>query len=305
MTNALNAEAQAAGGKADLPVLEYQDVDEPQIADFKKFADAAQAWAARNPQLSPDRIADSAIAAMITVSPDCHTSYVNATGQVFRSWQSAGGGSGARVPTSGRNVFGPDANGLQAIVLDRGIAYLTFRAWTVTGTYKIDEQVRVALDRALAAGAKAWLFDLRGNPGGINAHVVASFFLNGEPTLRTTVKTGLAGTASADRGLRLPDAYQLPIVVIVNGRSASASEFFALSLKENGRATIVGATTVGCLGATAPTAMRDGSELDVTVEEYVGARSGAAYNNKGIPPDVSVDDAGAVDRAIDILKAKL
>jgi carboxyl-terminal processing protease len=157
----------------------------------------------------------------------------------------------------------------------------------------------------VGAGAKAWLFDLRGNPGGNGADAAASFFLNGEPTLKTTVKTGDAGTATANLDLRLASAYQLPIAIVLNSRSASATEVFALSLRENKRATLVGATTIGCLGAETPTTMTDGSELDVTVEEYVGAQTGAAYNNKGIPPDIATDDASAVDQAIALLKQKL
>ncbi len=306
MTTALNEEAKAAGGKADLAALEYQDVDEPQLADFKKFADAVSVWAARNPQLTPDRIADTAIAAMIRVSPDCHTSYISRSRQVYRSRPDTGAtGTGARVPSTGTQLFGPDANALQTRLLPGAIAYVTFGQWTVNATYRITDQLRLALDKAVAAGAKAWLFDLRGNPGGNGADAVASWFLNGEPTLRTTVKTGNAGTATANKDLRLPAAYQLPIVVVVNGRSASATEIFALSLKENGRATIVGGTTVGCLGAEVPTGMSDGSELDVAVQEYIGAQTGAVYNNKGIPPDVTADDASAVDKAIEILRTKL
>jgi hypothetical protein len=305
MVDAITREAKASGGTSDFPALEFQDSSDTQLADFKAFADAAAAFAARNPQLSPDRIADTAIAAMIQIAPDCHTSYIGKTGQVFRSRVESFTGSGAQVPTSGTTVFGPDANGLQAKILPGGIAYVTFRQWAVTGTYRITDELRKALDAAVNAGAKAWLFDLRGNPGGNGADAAASFFLNGEPTLKTTVKTGNAGTASANKDLRLPDRYQLPIAIVLNARSASATEVFAQSLSENKRATLVGATTVGCLGAESPTAFSDGGELDVTVEEYVGAQTGAAYNNKGIPPDIAADDASAVDKAIAVLKQKL
>jgi Peptidase family S41 len=304
MIDALKTEARSSGGKDDFPALDLQDSTETELDDFKKFADAASAFALRNPQLSPDRIADSAIAAMIAVAPDCHTSYVNKSRQVFRSRPESISGTGPQVP-SGRQVFGPDANGLQAKILPSGIAYITFSTWAVNGTYRIVDELRKALDAAVAAGARAWLFDLRGNPGGNGADAAASFFLNGEATLKVEVKTGSAGTATANKDLRLPAAYQLPIAVVLNGRSASATEVFALSLKENQRATLVGAPTVGCLGAETPTAMTDGSELDVTVEEYVGAQTGAAFNNKGIPPDVTADDASAIDKAIAILTAKL
>ena len=301
--DALRREAKATNGKDDFPVLDLQDSTDPQLEDFKKFADAVSAFALRNPQLSPDRIADTAIGGMIAVAPDCHTSYISRTGQVIRSRQEASSGGGAQVPSGGVNVFGPDSNGMQAKILSGGIAYLTFRQWSITGTYNVVNALRAALDAAVAAGAKAWLFDLRGNPGGNGADAASSFFLNGEPTLKTLVKTGNAGTASANTDLRLPAAYQLPMVIVLNARSASATEVFALSLRENKRATLVGATTIGCLGAESPTAFSDGGELDVTVQEYIGAQSGAAYNNKGIPPDVASDDASAVEKAIAILQS--
>jgi len=301
--DALQREAKATNGKDEFPVLDLQDSTDPQLDDFKKFADAVSAFAVRNPQLSPDRIADTAIGGMIAVAPDCHTSYVSRTGQVIRSRPETSSGTGAQVPSGGVNVFGPDSNGLQVKMLSGGVAYVTFRQWLIIGTYNVVTALRSALDAAVAAGAKAWLFDLRGNPGGNGADAAASFFLNGEPTLNTLVKTGNAGTASANKDLRLPQAYQLPIAIVLNARSASATEVFALSLRENRRATLVGATTIGCLGAESPTAFSDGGELDVTVEEYVGAQSGAAYNNKGIPPDVASDDASAVERAIAVLQS--
>jgi hypothetical protein len=301
--DALKREAKATNGKDDFPTIDFQDSTDPQLDDFKKFADAVSAFAVRNPQLSPDRIADTAIGGMISVAPDCHTSYISRTGQIIRSRPEAATGSGAQVPSGGTNVFGPDSNGMQVKMLTGGIAYITFRQWAINGTYNVVNALRSALDAGVAAGAKAWLFDLRGNPGGNGADAAASFFLNGESTLKTLVKTGNAGTASANKDLRLPAAYQLPIAIVLNARSASATEVFALSLRENKRATLVGATTIGCLGAESPTAFSDGGELDVTVQEYVGAQSGAAYNNKGIPPDVASDDASAIDKAIAILQA--
>jgi len=303
MTKALNDEATATKGKADLPTLDYTDTDETSLSDFKKFGDAAQAWAARNPQLSPDRVADVAIAAMIAISPDCHTSYINKVRQVFRSRVENITGSGPMIP-GGTALFGPDQNNLQLKLMANNVAYITFSQWAINGTYNITTQLRAALDKGVAAGAKAWLFDLRGNPGGNGADLVASWFLNGEPTLKTLVKTGNAGTATANKDVRLPASYQLPMAVVLNGRSASATEVFALSLKENKRAALVGATTVGCLGAETPTVLSDGSEIDVAVEEYVGAQTGSAFNNKGVPPDVQADDASAIDKAIAIIASQ-
>jgi C-terminal processing protease CtpA/Prc len=303
--NAVKAEVRAAGGKDDVETPAFQDTDEPQLADFKKFADVVSQLAARNTQLSANRIADAAIWGMIKASPDCHTYYVDNSGQVRNSSGKVPTGTGAMIPAQGTSLGGPDQAGLTGKMLPGGIAYITWHEFAINGTYRITDMVKAMLDKALAQGAKAWLFDLRGNVGGNGADLMASWFLNGEPTLSVVVKTGNAGTATANKDLRLPAAYQLPIAVIQNDRGGSAPEVLSASLKENKRATIVGKQSVGCLGATSPTHMTDNSELSVTVQEFTGAVTGANYNNNGIPPDVPADDQSAVDVATKLLLDKV
>jgi C-terminal processing protease CtpA/Prc len=294
-----------AAGKGDVATPELQDVDSPQTADFDKFANAVSQLAASNPDVSATKISDAAIVGMIAASPDCHTYYLDSAGGVHRSSGKTGTGSGAMPPAAGASLGGPDQDGVTGKMLPGGIAYITWRQFEVTGTYKITDAVKAILDKALAQGAKGWVFDLRGNIGGNGADIMASWFLNGEPTLSVLVKTGNAGTQSGNKAFRLPAAYQLPIVIILNDRGGSDPEVLAASLKESKRATIVGKTSIGCLGATAPTHMTNGAELSVAVQEYTGAVTGTKYNNIGIVPDVAVDDAAAVDKAIEILKQKI
>ena len=301
---AIKAEVRSAGAKDDVATPAFEDKDEPQTGDFKKFTEAASQLAERA-QLSPDRLADAAIAGMIKSSPDCHTYYVDGKGTVRNSSGLVPKGSGAMVPSQGASLGGPDQAGLTGKMLPGGIAYLTWHEFAVTGNYRITDTVKALLDKAIAQGAKAWIFDLRGNVGGNGADAMASWFLNGEPTLIFTVKTGNAGTATANKDLRLGSAYQLPIAIIANDRGGSAPEVFAASLRENKRATIVGQKTIGCLGATSPTHMSDNAELAVAVQEFSGANTGTKYNNNGIPPDVQSDDQSAVDKAVDLLKQKL
>jgi C-terminal processing protease CtpA/Prc len=306
---AARSEIKAEGGKVDAATPSFQDTDAPQTADFNKFAETVAGMAATistsGGQANADKIADAVIAGMIKASPDCHTYYVNANGGVHNSSGLTGTGTGPTIPSGGASLGGPDQDGLQGKVLSGGIAYLTWHAFDVTGTYKITDAVKAMLDKAVAMGAKAWLFDLRGNVGGNGADLMASWFLNGEPTLSVLVKTGNAGTSSGNTDLRLPPAYQLPIAIILNDRGGSAPEVFTASLKESKRATVVGQKSVGCLGATSPTHMTDGSELAVAVQEFTGAITGTKYNNNGIVPDVPADDATAVDKAIEVLKAKM
>src|SRR2546425_3298146 len=302
---AVKAEVRAAGGKDAVDTPAFQDTDEPQLADFNKFAQAVGRLAANNTQLSANRIADAAITGMIKASPDCHTYYVDNSGQVRNSSGKIPTGTGAMIPAQGTSLGGPDQAGLSGKMLTGGVAYITWHEFAINGAYPLTGMVEAMLDKALAQGAKAWLFDLRGNVGGNGADLMASWFLNGEPTLSVVVKTGNAGTMTANKDVRLPAAYQLPIAVILNDRGGSAPEVLSASLKENKRATIVGKQSIGCLGATSPTHMNDGAEISVTVQEFTGALTGTKYNNNGIAPDVAADDQSAVDVATKLLLDKV
>src|SRR5207253_10009038 len=132
-----------------------------------------------------------------------------------------------------------------------------------------------------------------------------SMCLNGERSFTDMRKAHGGGTGTGNKGRRFPDAYRLRIMLVLYDRSASDTEIFALSLEENKRATIVGQKTVGCLGSASPNHFSDGAELAVAVEELAGARTGAKYNNVGIPPDIQADDATAIDKSIEILKQKM
>src|SRR3989475_5039471 len=157
---------QGAGGKADVATPDFQDVDEPQTADFNKFADTVSQLAASNPNVSASRIADAAIGGMIDASPDCHTYYV-ASSSVHQSRPFTPRGSSALIPAQGTSLGAADEAGLTGKILPGGIAYITFREWTVNANYKIVEHLRTLLDKAVAPRAKAWLFDLHGNLGGV------------------------------------------------------------------------------------------------------------------------------------------
>ena len=294
----------ALGGKADVATPDFQDVPEPVLADFKKFADAVSQLAAKSPDLSSDRIARAAVGGMIRQSPDCHTYYFDGRGRLdSRPVQETGVRDPA--PPRGQVIAQPDEAGLTARILDGGIAYLRWTEFRVTGTYDIRATVKAVLEKALAAGAKAWLFDMRGNVGGNGPEIIASYFLKGEPGMEIFLKNGSAGISSANSAFRLGDEYQLPIAIVQNDRGGSGPEVFTLFLKENRRATVVGGRSTGCLGATVATPLSDGSQISVAVNEFVGAVTRAKYNNVGIPPDIEANDAVAVEVASNHLRAEI
>lgn len=300
---AVRAEARRAGGKADVPTPEFQDVQETVLADFRKFADALSKIAADNPELSGDEIALAAIQGMLKASPDCHTYYFDGRRHDSRPVQESGVSN--PTPPPGQVVAQPDEAGLTARILEGGVAYVRWREFRITGTYDIRAKVKTVLEQALAAGAKAWLFDMRGNIGGNGPELIASYFLNGEGLMEVHLRNGKAGVRSANKDFRLPSEFQLPIALIQNARGGSGPEVMALFLKEAKRGVIVGKTSVGCLGSTSPTAMADGSQISIVVEEYVGAITGTTYNNVGVVPDIEADDATAIDVAARHLREQI
>jgi peptidase S41-like protein len=288
-------EVERTGGSTDVATPQFGDVAETNLGDFRKFADALSAIAAKNPQLSGDDIAVASITGMLRATPDCHTYYFDGRRLDSRPIEETGVSDPA--PPQGREIWPRDQAGLTARIIEGGVAYIRFTAFLVTGTYDIREKVKAVLERALAEGATAWLFDLRGNGGGNGPEFIASYFLNGETLMDVHYRSGFGGSKRAIPELRLPEPYQLPIAVVLNGRGGSGPEVFGLFLKEAKRATIIGKRTVGCLGATSPTHMPDGSQISVVVEEYVGAVTKTKYNNAGIEPDIAADDSSAVEVA--------
>jgi len=297
----------SVGGGGVVATPGFSDDVGTNLDDFRKFAAAARVLAAADPQLTPNGLADAAILGMIRADPDCHTYFVDEYGHSNDSRTTTRLGTGPQVPTGGVSILGePDQDGLQAKVLSNGIAYVTWHAFEITGTYSITAAVRAVLDRSVAAGAKAWLFDLRGNVGGKGAETMSSWFLDGQPTFRQLTHDGKSLTLSADRDLRLGRAYQLPIAIVLNDLSGSSPEVFAAALHENARATIVGGPSMGCLGGESDVPLgTDGSRLYVVQQELVGAVSGTRFNNVGIAPDLRADDSSAVGAAIALLLEQL
>ena len=296
--------AKKVGSKAEVKTPDFQDVQEPVLADFRKFADAVSEIAIKTPELQPAEIFRSAVTGMIRTSPDCHTYFFDGRSRVDSRPIQQTGSRNVTAP-EGQVLLQPDEAGLTERIMEGGVAWIRFTEFRINGTYDIRAKVKNALDMGLAAGAKAWLFDVRGNIGGNGPDVIASYFLNGESVMNVDVRSGRAGTQSANKDLRLPERYQLPIALVQNDAGGSGPEILALYMKETKRGTIVGGKSVGCVGSTAPTTLSDGSQIYITVEEYSGAITGTKYNNQGVAADVTAGDAQAIDTAAKLLRDKI
>jgi carboxyl-terminal processing protease len=215
--------------------------------------------------------------------------------------------------------------------------------------YDATDEVKAGL--AELKESRALIIDLRGNPGGFvhNAINIASLFLEqgtvvtirsripGDPaspqyetqTVRLTATELVTETTDtrdpADKDVDNDDRQpnlsgNRPVVILVNGNSASASEMFTGALKDNGRATVVGTRTFGKGIGQSNLPMPNGTQLHVTSLRYFtpsGTWLGDGGNSQshGIEPDVVVepnknlefgeDNDNQLQKAIEILNQKL
>jgi carboxyl-terminal processing protease len=148
------------------------------------------------------------------------------------------------------------------------------------------EQMKVAIEDLNKKKISGYVLDLRGNPGGLLfASVdIARMWLKKGEIVSTIDRRGGDRHFSANG----TDITNLPLVILVDNGSASASEILTGALKENGRATIVGTTTYGKGTVQSVHSLSDGSGLAVTIARYYPP-SGTDINHKGINPDVYLD----------------
>lgn len=148
------------------------------------------------------------------------------------------------------------------------------------------------LDNALASfdkgGIEGLILDLRNNPGGlldVAVDVSGKFLEPGKKVVYTKGRLESQNQEffSKDGKPRL----DFPMVILVNGGSASASEIVAGALRDHGRALLMGTKTFGKGSVQTVIPLRDGSALRLTTSIYY-TPSGQAIHGKGLEPDVTV-----------------
>ncbi len=141
-----------------------------------------------------------------------------------------------------------------------------------------------AFDDLTAQGATSLILDLRDNPGGFldQSVAIADLFLPESVILIERNNKGLAETFMADTG---DQGEEIPLVVLTNAGSASASEIVAGALRDNGRATLIGETTFGKGSVQQIHTLSDGSELRVTIARWY-TPADVSISDQGITPDI-------------------
>jgi carboxyl-terminal processing protease len=163
------------------------------------------------------------------------------------------------------------------------------------------KQLHDEVDRLVEDGAEGIVLDIRDNGGGLFSESidVASVFV--EDGVITTYRSPEQDIDYEAKG----DAFEdIPVVVLVNGNTASASEIVAGALQDNDRAIVVGSTTFGKGSVQEVIPLSDASALKLTTAAYL-TPDGTNINGDGIEPDVEVpgDQPGEQrSRALEILK---
>lgn len=163
-----------------------------------------------------------------------------------------------------------------------GIGYIRLNQFSANAA----EEMRDAIDDLEKQGATGYVLDLRSNPGGLlySSIEIARMWIS-EGTIVSTVDR--VGEADRQRANNRP-LTDKPLVVLVDGGSASASEILSGALQDNKRATLVGTQTFGKGLVQSVRGLGDGSGLAVTIAKYL-TPSGRDINKSGIAPDVVLE----------------
>jgi carboxyl-terminal processing protease len=147
----------------------------------------------------------------------------------------------------------------------------------------VPAQVEAVLTSEAIARSDGLILDLRNNSGGLVSAglAVANDLLNNEPIVTTQDRDGLSSPTQAGPG----QLYEGPLVTLVNGGTASASEILAGALQDDDRSVLLGSRTFGKGLIQTLIPLGDGSGLAVTVARYL-TPSGRDIQNLGILPDL-------------------
>lgn len=183
-------------------------------------------------------------------------------------------------------------------VLDKNIGYVKLSSFDQGCSTEFEEKVEELINEEKVKGL---IIDLRNNPGGILTEVIkiADYLLP---------ECNIVSIQDSEGGQIIYKSsnasyVDLPIVVLTNGNSASASEILAGAIKDNGKGKIVGKTTYGKGTVQEVISLSDGSIVKITTNKYY-TPSGVEINKVGIIPDVEVDISEEYKNSLDIPQNK-
>ena len=177
----------------------------------------------------------------------------------------------------------PSVEDVRMIDAAAGIAHLKLSSFQKTTAADLES----ALRRLDASGMKALVIDLRGNPGGLLSAAVdvADLFLDRGLVVATR---GRSPEEDFNYSAGRPGTWRMPLVVLIDGDSASSSEIFAGAIRDHGRGTIVGSRSFGkgSIQGIFPLEV-GGVGLRLTTAKFFSPK-GRPYARVGVEPDLAV-----------------
>ena len=170
------------------------------------------------------------------------------------------------------------------MILEDGVGYVKIGEFRESTSKDLSK----ALEKLDKEGLEALIIDVRNNPGGLlnsSIDISSKFLSNGEVVVSTDSR-------NEEKRIYRSEFFgkkylNIPIVVLVNKGSASASEILAAALRENNRAVLIGETTFGKGSVQTILPLSDGSAMRLTTSKYY-TPNGESIHEKGIEPDIII-----------------
>ncbi len=170
---------------------------------------------------------------------------------------------------------------IESKMIEPGVGYIRL----IEFNEKAGQRVRAEVNNLRKQGMKGLIFDLRQDPGGLlsEAVSVAEVFVPAGPVVHVVSREGDKKTyESNSRG------FNLPLVVLIDGFSASASEIVAGAVQDRAAGTLVGTKTFGKGSVQNLITLKDGAGLKLTTAKYL-TPNGRSIHGSGIVPDVVIE----------------
>ena len=182
---------------------------------------------------------------------------------------------------------------IESRMLENNIAYIQISDFDGGAAKEFKENYTSLKDK----GAKSIIIDLRGNGGGVVDEAIDILEMICDKGSTLLIETDKKGNEKITESEEDP-IIDMPIVVLVNETSASASEIMAGALKDNSKATIIGTQTYGKGVIQTLMKLSDGSGLKVTTEEYCTPNRNK-INTVGIEPNITVELPSDIEELTD------
>ena len=168
-------------------------------------------------------------------------------------------------------------------LLEDGSGYIRIRQFD----RDTDEEFEKAVDHLMDQNVKGIIIDLRGNTGGLldSTTEMLDYLLPKGKLVTTKYKDGTEDVVNADNKHQV----DLPMAILINGMSASASEMFTGAMQDYEKAVVVGTQSFGKGIVQNVYRLKDGSAVKITIAEYLTPKN-RHIHKKGITPDIKVED---------------